>query len=389
MKFHIDAAHKSLNHYGEELCGDMVEIHHTDEFDLMILADGMGSGVKANILSTLTSKILASMFLKGAPLEDCVQTVVKSLPICQERQVAYATFTILQIFKDGRAYLVEYDNPGCIFIRDGKLMEIPKNTIVIEDKEINEYHFNVQMGDCFVITSDGTLYAGTEMALNMNWTWKHLSAFTVEEYQKTKSPIQLANKICQKCNELYGYKPGDDTTAAIMRVSPSKELRILVGPPSIKEFDAKMVSDFMEGNGDIRRVICGESTTKMVARELGIPLRTFPNTNPPVYQVEGVELATEGIMSLNYAIDLLQEYVENDDLSDEFFEKLDADHSGAKVAQMLIDNCTDVIIFAGMAEQDYPSNPYLPIETKNRADLVKKLHIFIEALGRYVTVKEY
>ena len=72
MRYHIDATSMSLNHYGEELCGDMVEIHHTDEFDLMILADGMGSGVKANILATLTSKILATMFLQGAKLEyDC------------------------------------------------------------------------------------------------------------------------------------------------------------------------------------------------------------------------------------------------------------------------------------------------------------------------------
>lgn len=382
MRYHIDATSMSLNHYGEELCGDMVEIHHTDEFDLMILADGMGSGVKANILATLTSKILATMFLQGAKLEDCVHTIVKSLPICQERQVAYATFSILQIFKDGSAYLVEYDNPSCIFIRDGKLMEIPKNTVVIEGKEINEYRFNVQMDDCFILTSDGTLYAGTEMALNMNWTWEHLSKFAVEEYKSTKSPIQMANKICQKCNELYGLRPGDDTTAAVMRVTPSKLLKIMSGPPANKEDDERMVSDFMQE--DATRIVCGETTSRMVAHMLGQPFRAL---NESIYQIDGIALATEGIVTMNEAIDIVQEYVENDDVSEEFFDRLEADTSGASLARSLIENYTDVIIYVGNSEEE--PNPNLDLEVNSRKELVRRLAIFIEALGRYITVKYY
>ena len=127
MGIQVDVAYKSLNKFSEVLCGDKVEILKTEDSDILILADGMGSGVKANILSTLTSKILGTMFLNGAALEECVETIVETLPICQERQVAYSTFSILQVSHDGAAYLVEFDNPGCIFIRDGELMEIPRN----------------------------------------------------------------------------------------------------------------------------------------------------------------------------------------------------------------------------------------------------------------------
>ena len=114
----VDVAYKSLNKFTEILCGDSVEILKTADSDILILADGMGSGVKANILSTLTSKILGTMFLNGATLDECVATIVETLPVCQVRGVAYSTFSILQVFHSGDAYLVEFDNPGCIFIRD-------------------------------------------------------------------------------------------------------------------------------------------------------------------------------------------------------------------------------------------------------------------------------
>ena len=160
MGITVDVAYKSLNKYTEILCGDKVELLQTEDSNIMILADGMGSGVKANILSTLTSKILGTMFLNGATLEECVDTISETLPICQVRQVAYSTFSILQVYHNGDAYLVEYDNPGCIFIRDGKLMEIPKNVRVMQGKEINEYRFKVKKGDALILMSDGTIHAG-------------------------------------------------------------------------------------------------------------------------------------------------------------------------------------------------------------------------------------
>ena len=114
MGISVDVAWKSLNKHHEELCGDKVEVLKTADSDIVILADGMGSGVKANILATLTSKILGTMLFNGATIESCVETIAKTLPVCKVREVAYATFSILQIFRNGEAYLVEFDNPSCI-----------------------------------------------------------------------------------------------------------------------------------------------------------------------------------------------------------------------------------------------------------------------------------
>src|SRR5699024_5541744 len=123
MNFYVEAFYRSLNKYNEELCGDKVEIIRNEDSLIIVLADGLGSGVKANILATLTSKIIATMLKKGCEVEDAVETIAHTLPICNVRKLAYSTFTILQIFKNGKGYLVEFDNPSVFFIRDKQLLD--------------------------------------------------------------------------------------------------------------------------------------------------------------------------------------------------------------------------------------------------------------------------
>ena len=135
---YIDMDYRSLNHTGEELCGDKVEMVVTEQSHILILADGMGSGVKANILASLTSRILATMFREGATIDESLSTILATLPICQERHVAYCTFTVLQVNNDNSAYLVEYENPDTILVRDGEITELERTKRTIEGKEIQD-----------------------------------------------------------------------------------------------------------------------------------------------------------------------------------------------------------------------------------------------------------
>ena len=155
MQHVVECVYKSLNHKGEELCGDKVEIVRTKNSDILVLADGLGSGVKANILSTLTSKIIATMIQEGAPLEDTVETISSTLPLCSVRHLAYSTFSILEISHDGEAHLVEFDNPACFCLRKGELIRPPFVKREIAGKEIRESFFRVELGDYYVLVSDG------------------------------------------------------------------------------------------------------------------------------------------------------------------------------------------------------------------------------------------
>lgn len=390
MSVSVDICWKSFNKNREELCGDKVEVLKTEDSSIIILADGMGSGVKANILATLTSKILGTMFREGAEIDACVETIARTLPICKEREVAYATFSILQIFRDGEAYLVEYDNPKCVFIRNKEIINYPYQERVIEGKKIREYRFQVELNDCFVLMSDGAIWAGEEETMNYNWEWDDMAAYTLKCTNETLSAARLAAMLSQVCYDLYGQKPGDDTTVAVTRVIRRQVVNIFTGPPSRKEDDERVVHDFMKQEG--KKVICGGTSANVASRVLKREIVTLVKHAdpkiPPMATMEGLDLVTEGVLTIGSALDLLHRY-ENDDFDEAFFDALDAENGAAKLARLLIEECTDLNLFVGKALNPAHQNSNLPFDLSVRMNLVEQLKDCAERMGKHVTVKYY
>ena len=391
MSVSIDVAWKSLNKHHEELCGDKVEIVKRDDSDIIILADGMGSGVKANILATLTSKILGTMLYEGAGIEACVETVAKTLPICQVRKVAYATFSILQIFHSGEAYLVEYDNPDCVFIRDKKIVKYPYTVREVEGKKIHEYRFRVQKNDCFVLMSDGVIYAGAGEILNLQgWTWEAMAEYTLACTKKTLSASRLASMLSEACDDLYIQKPGDDTTVAVARVIERKVINIFTGPPKDKQNDDKLMHDFMQAEG--KKVVSGGTSANIAARYLHKDVITRMDTAnggiPPMASIEGLDLVTEGVITLGRALKLLKQYL-NDEFNAEFFDELDANNGASRLAKLIIEECTELNMFVGNAMNEAYQDPELTFEISMRQNLVGQLKDVAEKMGKKVRVEYY
>ena len=390
MSVSVDICWKSFNKNREELCGDKVEVLKTEDSSIIILADGMGSGVKANILATLTSKILGTMFREGAAIDACVETIARTLPICKEREVAYATFSILQIFRDGEAYLVEYDNPKCVFIRNKEIINYPYQERVIEGKKIREFRFHVELNDCFVLMSDGAIWAGEEETMNYNWEWDDMAAYTLKCTNETLSAARLAAMLSQVCYDLYGQKPGDDTTVAVTRVIRRQVVNIFTGPPSRKEDDERVVHDFMKQEG--KKVICGGTSANVASRVLKREIVTLVKHAdpkiPPMATMEGLDLVTEGVLTIGSALDLLHRY-ENDEFDEAFFDALDAENGAAKLARLLIEECTDLNLFVGRALNPAHQNSNLPFDLSVRMNLVEQLKDCAERMGTHVTVKYY
>lgn len=389
MNVSIDVSWKSLNKMGEELCGDKVEILKTADSDIVILADGMGSGVKANILATLASKILGTMFLEGEPIEEAVETLASTLPICKVRGISYSTFSILQIFHSGDAYLVEFDNPGCIFVRNKKLMTIPDNIREISGRKIREYRFKVQTDDCFVLMSDGTIYAGVGELLNFGWTWESMADYTLNCVKETKSAARIASMLSQACDDLYQQRPGDDTTVAVARVIERRLVNLFSGPPENKEDDARLMADFMTSEG--KKVVCGGTSSKIVANYLHKEITNNDDgikAVPPTANIAGMDLVTEGVLTMSHAYKLLRRFDEGD-IDADFFDALDADNGGAALARLLLEECTELNMYIGRASNEANHEGKALFDISVRKNLVLQLKEVMEHLGKQINITYY
>lgn len=387
MKLKVDVSYKSLNKRNEELCGDHIELLKTDNSTILILADGMGSGVKANILSTLTAKILGTMLYNGSSLDECVETIAKALPICQIRQVAYSTFTILQIYDSGETYIVDFDSPGCIFMRDGKLLELPFYDCEVAGKKVKECRIYAQAGDLFVLMSDGVTHAGVGRFCDFGWGLDGASQFVAQHYSGNETPSRVTAGLTDYCKELYEQQPGDDTTVAAVRVIDKKLVKIFTGPPVNQEDDERIVKEFMALDGT--SVICGGTSANIVSRVLNRPLEVsleyFDADVPPMATMEGIDLVTEGIVTLNRVLQLLKQYNEGN-LDAAFFADLDKKDGGARLAKLLIEDCTDIKLFVGRTINAAYQNPMIPFDFNLRVALIEQLKDAIEKAGKTVSI---
>lgn len=387
MKLTADIAVKSLLKHGEELCGDKTEIVKSGEDTILILADGMGSGVKANILATLTSKILGTMFRFGADLEDCVRTVVRTLPVCQVRKAAYSTFSILKLNPNGEARLIEFDNPSCIIIRDGNLLSLPYQEFQIEGRTIRESQFSVEIGDMLLLMSDGVTYAGLGGQYPFGWTREGTATFAAEAAKHCTCAEEFISLLSEKCLTLYENRPGDDTTLLAARIVPAKILRLFWGPPENPEADEPLMQDFM--SGEAIRVICGTTSAGIAARILGRVLTTnliYTNGKyPPAAGLEGIDLVSEGTLTLTRTLELLKQALADISYSPE----LKSSDCGAKLACMMLKDCTEVEFFLGKRLSSIQRKYGLTFETSVRMTLIRQLSEVLEQLGRPVTLRCY
>ena len=214
-----DIGWKSINHDGEQLCGDHVDIVEPNENStIIVLADGLGSGVKASILSTLTSKIISTMMAEGLPLEECVKTIAATLPVCSVRGVAYSTFTIIHLINNTTAELIQYDNPHVILLRDCKNYEYREEELNIDGKLIYKSVINLQENDILIAMSDGCPHAGIGTAYNFGWKREDIIDYMTTFAHVGYTAKTLATLLIDECDRLYEHIPGDDATACAIRI---------------------------------------------------------------------------------------------------------------------------------------------------------------------------
>ncbi|OLP17850.1 serine/threonine protein phosphatase [Leptolyngbya sp. 'hensonii'] len=380
----LDIYEASLTKKGEELCGDKVKYLKTDKKVTIVLSDGLGSGVKASILATLTTEILLTMLDADVSLEEVLKTIIATLPICKVRKIAYSTFTIIQVdVETNRFTVINFDNPAPLYFHQGKVVQLETHTEQILDRKISLAHGELHRGDFLCAVSDGVLYAGMGVTLNFGWGWEQIAEY-VEGIlgQKSHTARTIGRDVLQKTYSLYQGEIGDDATLVGIYVRRRNPLIIFTGPPLDHNRDDLYVEKFLNFKG--RKVICGGTTGNIMANYLGesieIDLSTIRKELPPIGTLSYVDLVTEGILTISKAT----EYIKNasGDLS-----RLHFDNNGAYLLAREILKADSVHFLVGQSINEFYQNPLLPKNISIRRSLIEDLVQFLRSRQREVTIE--
>ena len=339
----------SVNHVGEQLCGDNVAVVEPDEkTQVLVLADGMGSGVKANILSTLTATMMSTLLANNVDFDDCVSTILSTLPECKVREANYCTFTAIRVSEGRYVHIYNYDNPEPFLLHNGKSEPLYFTRSEISGKMIDQCSFEAELGDCVVMMSDGCIHAGAGVTLNYGWELPQIMNFMQANYRPDASAKALATMLVDRCDNLYENKPGDDTTCAVVRIRERKKANVMFGPPANPADDEKAASRFFGGEGT--HIVCGGTTAKVAAKYLGKEVLpdsvNMDETIPPMSIIDGVDLVTEGLITLRRVLEYAEDYLGRNSRYFDWSCSLDG---ASLIACALFEEATDIHFYVGCA----------------------------------------
>lgn len=380
MTLHAEVNLAQLCKHGEELCGDNVQVTRTADSVIVVVSDGLGSGVKANILATLTTKIASSMLARGASLDDVVETIAQTLPVCKERKIAYSTLQILRIDLLGNATLVEFDSPRTFLCRAGHVMPFPTQAKIIGGKEVLVGQIELQENDWLTLVSDGAIHAGIGGLLPLGLGWNGVAGRLSEDIAKAADTQELCSSLLNCCEGYYLGKPGDDTTIVAIKIRRPRRINLMMGPPASPEHDAAVVQRLLAAPG--RKIVSGGTTATLVSRTIGKPLKVSLEYHdpsiPPIAHLEGIDLVTEGVLTLNAAVDRLR--------SPQELRQSKRQDGASLVARMLLES-DHVHIWAGGAVNPAHQNPLLPNAMNIKVQVLSRLRTQLETLGKVVHIE--
>lgn len=384
MEQFLDIFEASLNKRNETLCGDKVKLHRSEDRTLIVLSDGLGSGVKANILATLTSEIIITMLAADVGIEEVMRTVIGTLPTCKVRNIAYATFTVIEINnRDYSFKVINFDNPPTFHFRKGKHLGTERREVEILGKKVLMFEGQLELGDFLGAMSDGVPYAGMGVALNFGWGWDNIAKYIegrwLTHYWCARDVVR---DVIGHTRMLYRNEVGDDATFVGVFVRAEKGLMLFTGPPLDQTQDASIVERLLAFKGV--KIVCGGTTSNIVADYLGdivqTDLRSLRKDVPPIGSLPGIDLMTEGILTMSKALEYLRE-AEGD------VGRLPEDRNAATLLATHLLRADHIRLLVGQQINEYYQNPLLPKSISIRRHLVKDLADFLVEQRKEVTIE--
>ena len=374
----------SLNKKKEKICGDYYTIITDPDSDstVMVLSDGLGSGVKANILATLTAEMLSIMIARKVNIRTAVKAVADTLPVCSVRNLAYATFTVM-VAEENEICLLQYDNPDVILLRNGKNVEYYRDILMFGEKEIHQSYFQFREGDMLIFMSDGVTNAGMGKTTYAGWGREEVVGFCEQHYRDGMSAQEMSSAIADAGLALNLDETDDDLTVLTVAAMKKNIVNIMVGPPADREDDRSYFETFFQKEG--MRVVCGGTTAKLVADYLQTEVTGLPDSGteevPAMSEIKGIDLVTEGLLTLEKLMDYYEDFQEDRTYFNQIIKKK---AGAAELFQVLFAEATEINFFFGNALNDNYTSLHIDREKKKKMAL--ELIDHLKAEGKKVKI---
>ena len=328
------------------------------------------------------------MLAENLSIEECVDTIAATLPVCSVRGVAYSTFTIIHIINNDTAEIIQYDNPSVIMLRNYENFEYPKTEMNIGGKKILKSVIKLQEDDIFVAMSDGCPHAGIGLSYNFGWKYEDIISFVETFAPAGYTAKNLSTLVVDECYKLYGEKPGDDATACVVKMRKRTPMNMLFGPPSSRDDADRMMSLFFSKEG--KHIICGGTTSSIAAKYLGkkvIASLSFDQSGiPPIATIDGVDLVTEGVITVSKVLEYAKDYLGEN----KHYETWSVKKDGASlISRLLFEEATDINFYVGRAVNPAHQNPDLPINFNIKMNLVEELSACLKQMGKHIKVSYF
>ena len=379
-QFYVEVNVSQKNHEGERICGDTFLSRRIREENriVAVLSDGMGHGVKANMLSTLTATMAINFTEEHKEVNRIAEIIMNTLPVCSERKMSYSTFTIVDIEVDGETRILEYDNPQTFIMRGNNLFDPGWNCIILdsdknEGKELRSCTFKPEKEDRIIVCSDGITQSGLGTPKYLfGWGTDNLETYVRELiiHDQVISAMQLAAKVVNMAhiNDIYHAK--DDSSCAVIYFREPRKLLICTGPPYEEVNDIVLGDAVRSFEG--KKIICGATTGDIIARELNLKIEDsfeFDDPDlPPISFMEGIDLITEGILTLGKVNEILKNYSGNYKPG-----KGPAD----RIVRLLLES-DEIHMIIGTRINIAHQDPSLPVELEIRRTVVKRIARLLE-----------
>lgn len=381
MALFLESATWSAPRHGQEVCGDTIMVEKTPDRFLGILSDGLGSGIRASVASTLIVEILSRMLTAHLPLEECVEAIAATLPRQAPSNEAYATFLVIDVDRiSGETVITNCGNPGIMHLRKGVLQRDGGEAFPIAALPITRQRFTIGPDDLLIAMSDGVIGAGPGTHVSAAWDRsaleKHIAGTLL---LKKADATTVARDLAAETLRQYRDQPGDDCSLLIVRTRRGRQVTLFTGPPVDPTTDDAHAAFFMEQPG--RKIICGGTTASIVSMYLGAPPRPVLHSEhddlPPVSRIEGIDLTTEGLLTLLRLTEYLaQATVEGGSLPETV-------SGAAQIAQEVL-AADSVLFLVGQSENTAYASLHLPSSSLLRKSAIRQITDILSRKGKEV-----